>query len=191
RNNASWQSIQNGSARMAELVEIYAKGIKRKLENYWPAWLPQARFAVGDIGTLNGYLFEKIGTLDELKLKNYAEPDSDPSPLDILSDLGVAISFKAAGETNPAFGHIGAADAGLKITFGSEGAFILQAAETFESEMGDRLNLQRQIITAYVKGIWEKEWLVITRLVKATTATVLISKSSNASLEIAAKVNLP
>jgi hypothetical protein len=175
---------------MAELVELYSRGIKRKLENYWAAWLPGTRFAVGDIGTLNGYLFEKVGTLDELKLKYYAEPDNDPSPLDISSESGVAVSFKAAGETNAAFDYIGAADAGLKIAFGSEGAFILQAPETFESEVGDRLNLQRQIVNAYAKGNWEKDWLVITRLVKATSATVLISKSSNASLELTAKGNL-
>lgn len=175
---------------MTELVELYSKGIKRKLENYWAAWLPGTRFAIGDIGTLNGYLFEKVGTLDELNLKYYAETDNDPSPLDITSESGVAVSFKAAGETNSSFAHVGAAEAGLKIEFGSQGAFILQAPETFDSEMGDRLNLRRQIIGAFNKGIWEKDWLVITRLVKATSATVLISKSSNAALELTAKANL-
>lgn len=175
---------------MTELVELYSKGIKRKLENYWAAWLPSTRFAIGDIGTLNGYLFEKVGTLDELKLKYYAETDNDPSPLDISSESGVAVSFKAAGETNSAFAHVGAAEAGLKIEFGSQGAFILQAPETFGSEIGDRLSVRRRIIGAFNKGIWEKDWLVITRLVKATSVTVLISKSSNASLELTAKANL-
>lgn len=175
---------------MTELVELYSKGIKRKLANYWAAWLPGTHFAIGNIGTLNGYLFEKVGTLDELKLKYYAETDNDPSPLDISSESGVAISFKAAGETNSSLAHVGAAEAGLKIEFGSKGAFILQAPETFGSDMGDRLNLRHQIIGAFTKGIWEKDWLVITRLVTATSATVLISKSSNALLELTAKANL-
>ena len=175
---------------MAELVELYAKGIKRKLENYWAAWLPGTHFAIGDIGTLNGYLFEKIGTLDELKLKYYAVTDTDPSSLDISSESGVSVSFKAAGETNTSFAHIGAAEAGLKIQFGAQGAFILQAPEMFASEVGDRLNLRRQILGTFNKGVWEKDWLVITRLLKATSATVLISKSSNASLELTAKGNL-
>jgi len=175
---------------MTELVELYTKGIKRKLENYWAAWLPGTHFAIGDIGTLNGYLFEKVGTLGELKLKYYAETDADPSPLDISSEAGVAVSLKAAGETNPSFTHIGAAEAGLKIEFGAQGAFILQAPEMFASEMGDRLNLRDQIIGAFDKGVWEKDWLVITRLLTATSATVLISRSSNASLELTAKANL-
>jgi len=175
---------------MTEIVEVYSKGIKRKLANDWAAWLPGTRFAIGDVGTLNGYLFEKVGTLDELNVKYYAETDNDPSPLDISSESGIAVSFKAAGETNSLFEHVGAAEAGLKIQFGSPGAFIIQAPETFESDMGDRLNLRRQIIDAFTERIWEKDWLVITRLVTATSATVLISKSSNASLELGAKANL-
>ena len=51
---------------MAELVELYSKGIKTKLANYWAAWLPGTRF---DIGILNGHLFEKVGTLEELSFK--------------------------------------------------------------------------------------------------------------------------
>jgi hypothetical protein len=175
---------------MTELVELYSKGIKRKLANYWPAWLPGTRFTIGDIGILNRYLFEKVGELEELGLKYYAQPTDNSSPLDISSESDVSVSFKAAGETNSSFAHVGAAEAGLKIEFGAQGAFILQAPETFESEMGDRLNLQRQIIGAFNRREWEKDWLVITRLVTASSATVVISKSSNASLELSAKVNL-
>jgi|ERR1035437_6773551 len=58
---------------MAELVELYSKGIKTKLANYWAAWLPGTRFDIGDIGILNGHLFEKVGTLEELSFKYYAE----------------------------------------------------------------------------------------------------------------------
>lgn len=175
---------------MTELVELYTKGIKRKLANHWAAWLPSTHFAIGDIGTLNGSVFEKVGTLDELKLKYYAETDSDPSPLDISSESGVAVSFKAAGETNPAFGHIAGGEAGVKVEFGAQGAFVLQAPEIFASEVGDRLNLRSQIISAFNKGVWEKDWLVVTRLLTATSATVLICKSSNASLELTARANL-
>lgn len=182
--------FSGGIAAMTELVELYTKGIKRKLENYWAAWLPGTHFAIGDIGTLNGYLFEKVGTLDELKLKYDAETATDPSPLNISSDSGVAVSFKAAGETNPSFAHTGAAEAGVKIEFGAQGAFILQAPETYESDVGDRLSLRRRIISAFKKGVWEKEWLVITRLLSTASATVLISKSSNASLECTTKAHL-
>lgn len=175
---------------MAELVELYTNGIKRKLANHWAAWLPSTHFAIGDIGTLNGSVFEKVGTLGNLKLKYYAETDSDPSPLDISSESGVAVSFKAAGETNPSFGHIAGGEAGMKVEFGAQGAFIIQAPETFASEIGDRLNLRRQIIDAFNNGVWDKDWLVITRLLNATSATVLICKSKNASLELTAKANL-
>jgi hypothetical protein len=38
--------------------------------------------------------------------------------------------------------------------------------------------------------VWDKRWVVITRLVKATTATVIVSQSSNSSLEFSASANL-
>ena len=175
---------------MAELVELYTKGIKRKLANYWAAWLPGTHVKIGDVGTLNGYLFEKEATLDGLNIKYYTESQEQPTSLDISSDTDVSISFKAAGETNPAFEHIGAAEAGIRIEFGSQGSFILQAPEVLESEVGDRLNLRRQLVDAFRKDVWDKNWFVITRVVQATSATVLISKSSNASLEFSAKANL-
>jgi hypothetical protein len=175
---------------MPELVDLYSKGIKRKLKNYWAAWLPGTRFAIGDIGTLNGYLFEKVGTLGQLGLKYYEQEDADPSPLDISSEFDVTVSLKAVGETDSSFANIAVAEAGLKVEFGTQGAFILQAPEMFASEVGDRLNLQLQIIDAFRRGKWEKDWLVITYLLKAPSATVLISKSSNSSLELAIKAYL-
>src|ERR1035437_4990649 len=125
--------------------------------------------------------FVEVFLFTNAAVRIYAESTSDPSSLDISSESGVAISFKAAGETNPSFAHVGEADVGIKVDFGTRGAFVLQAPETFHTEMGDRLTLQRRIIDAFKRGSWEKDWLVITRLVKATSATVLISKSSNAS----------
>ncbi|SPM41937.1 hypothetical protein MNAB215_4154 [Mycobacterium numidiamassiliense] len=175
---------------MAELVDLYSKGIKRELKNYWAAWLPSTRWSVGDVGTLNGYVFEKVGTLTELGMKYYAESDDNASPLDISSGSNVALSFKSSGETNAAFSYVAEADAGLKIDFGSKGAFVIQAPETFESALADRPNLQFQIRRAYAERRWEKDWLVVTRLIKAPSATVLISKSVDASLELSAKANL-
>ncbi|MET8757909.1 hypothetical protein [Lentzea sp. NPDC004782] len=175
---------------MAELVELYSKGIKRKLQNYWPAWLPGTHFAIGDIGVLNGYLFEKVGSLRELGLKYYEEVDADSSSLDISSGSEVSVSFKAAGEVNPSFAHVGAAEVGLKVELGSTGAFVVHAPETFESEIGDRLNLRGQVIDAFRMGRWEKDWLVVIRLLKAPSATVLISRSSNSLLELSSRVDL-
>src|SRR5262245_48448596 len=98
--------------RMSEIVELYTKGIKRKLANYWAAWLPGTRFAIGDVGTLNGYVFEKVATLTQLNLKHHAETAADPSPLSLSSESDVVVSVKVAGETNPSFAHIAAAEAG-------------------------------------------------------------------------------
>lgn len=175
---------------MPELVELYSRRIKEQLENYWAAWLPSTQFSVGDVGTLNGYVFEKVATLDQLGLKYYEVPSSDPSPFELTSGSDVTLSFKLKGETNEIFKYVAAADAGLKIEFGTQGAFVLQAPATVQSELGDRPNLQFQICKAYAQGAWEKDWLVVTRVISAPTASVLISRSMNSSLELSAAANL-
>src|SRR5208283_1377091 len=186
RSRGLW-TLQPRTIGMPEVADLYTKGIKRKLKNYWAAWLPSTQFRIGDIGTLNGYVFERVGSLDELDVMYYAETSNDPSPLEIVSESSASLTFKAAGEVNSAFAHVPTGSAGMRIDFGAQGAFLMQAPETYEAAIGDPLNLQHQIITAFSQGIWEKDWVVVVRLVKAPSATILISKSSDASLELTAK----
>jgi hypothetical protein len=175
---------------MTEVVDFYSRGIKRKMKNYWAAWPSWTRYNLGDVGVLNGHVFEKEATLAEIGIAYSVQEGADASPLDISSESGVTLEFKLAGQTNSAFTSIVEAEAGVKVEFGQTGAFIIEAPEIFESEVTERLALQKDIIRAYRDGRWEKEWLVITRLVRAPSATVLISRSSDAALEVAATANL-
>lgn len=175
---------------MVDVCDIYSKGIKRTLKNYWAAWLPSTRFQLGDIGILNGYYFEKIGSLRELNIQFEIDEDSDSSPLEIVSESNVSFTMKLAGELNKAFSHVPQANAGLKIDFGAQGAFIVQAPDTYESAIGNLFSLQSQIIAAFRDGRWEKDWLVLVRIVTSPSATILISSSSSAGLELSTEANL-
>ena len=175
---------------MTELVEMYSKGVKKRFKNYWPAWPAFTRYQLGDIGTLNGHVFQKVATLTELGLNSIPHTGVDTSQLDISSEKDVSITFKAAGQANPLFTSIGNAEAGMRIDFGQSGAFIVEAPQIVEDELTGLLSLQKAIVHAYTQGKWDRDWLVITRLVRAASATVLISRSSQASLELAASGQL-
>lgn len=173
-----------------EICDIYSKGVKKKLKNYWAAWLPTSRFQLGDIGILNGYFFEKTGSLTELGIPFQATPDNTPSPLEIVSESSVSAMFKLAGETNAAFLSVPPASAGVKIEFGSKGSFIVQCPETYESTIAEPMALQSAILQRYASNQWPREWAVITRIIQAPTATFLISNSANSGVEFSAAVNL-
>ena len=175
---------------MANICDIYSTGIKRKLKNYWAAWLPTTKFQIGDVGILNGKYFEKIGSLKELKIDFKIEEDTSPSPIEIVSESGVSINFKIAGETNTAFPNIPAAEAGVKFKFGSAGAFAISCPESFEPMLAEPMALQEKIIDAFNKKIWQGEWSVITRVVTSPSATIVISNSKDSELELSSKADL-
>jgi hypothetical protein len=175
---------------VSQIYDLYSGGIKKKLRNYWAAWLPTTRYELGDIGEFNGTLFEKVGSLTELGIPFKVAQDTSPSPIDFVSESGVSVNIKAAGETNTAFASVPQGSAGVKIEFGSQGAFVVECPETYEQAMAEPMALEKEVISADRAEKWKHAWAVITRIVTAPSATILISNSSSAGLELSAKADL-
>lgn len=175
---------------MSNICDIYAKGVKKSLKNYWAAWLPSTRYNLGDIGVLNGYYFEKVGSLGELEIPFQITEDTSASPIELVSESGVSFTLKLAGEANDTFENVPKASAGVKINFGSQGAFVVQCPAAHEPEIAAPMALQKEIIKFYKRGKWQGDWVVIVRMVIAPAATFLISQSTSAGLELSAKADL-
>ena len=175
---------------MANVCDTYSVGIKRSLQNYWAAWLPSTQFELGDVGTLKGALFTKVTTLTELGITFTPKTDHSSTPLELVSESGVSYAIKAKGEANDAFPSIPQASAGVKIDFAAEGAFVVQCPATYEPEIDEPLALGRKIKEAASKGVWNRKWYVITRIIKAPVATVFVANSSSAGLEASASADL-
>jgi hypothetical protein len=113
-------------------------------------------------------------------------PDDSPSNLDIVSDEGVSITLKAAGQTNSRVPSVPTAEAGVAVEFGSKGAFLIQASDVFQPSIADIAKLQDDVLEAYKRGAWRLEWAVIVRLVQTSNAMILVSRSSSAKVEMSA-----
>jgi hypothetical protein len=174
---------------VSNVCDIYVKGIKEKLRNYWSAWLPNSRFDLGDVGILNGYYFEKVASLGELDIPFEPRRDESPSPLELVSSAGVSLAVKLAGETNGNFETVPSADAGIKVDFAKEGSFVVESPETFEDEIAAPMALQEAILKAQRDRLWQSNWLVVVRLVRAPVATFLISQSQSSGIELSAKAD--
>lgn len=170
---------------MASAAELYVNGVKSKLLNYYAAWLPDGNYRLGDYGVLRGNLFTRLGSVADapfnFKFSELADPD--PSPIEIASDSGVSLAFKAAGEVNPKFSAVTEAEAGIAVEFSQQGAFIVSAPETYEPSIADVGQLQNDIVAAYKAGRWKSSWAVIVRTVRAPVATILASRSSQGKVE--------
>jgi len=175
---------------MSSIYEIYSSGIKNKLKNYWPAWLPSTLYKLGDVGFLKGNYFERVTSLAELDIDFDIEDDESPSPLELVSESGVTLQFKIAGETNTAFASVPDANAGVKLDFGESGAFVIECPETFEPFIMNTLSLEKKLLDAFEKDVWDKNWHVITRIIASPSSTIVISNSSSSGLEFTSNADL-
>jgi hypothetical protein len=176
---------------MSTPAELYTNGIKKKFANYFAAWLPGDKFRLGDIGIIRNNLFTRVITLGELGIEFTERADNDPTPIDYVSESGVSIFFKTAGEINRSLPNIPKAKVGIGVDFSQKGAFIIKAPESFAPSIENLVQLERDIINLYACAQWRSEWVVIIRLVKTPVASIIVSNSSKSKIELSAEGDIP
>jgi hypothetical protein len=72
------------------------------------------------------------------------------------------------------------------VEFGSSGAYVLKAPESYEPRLANLARLEDEIRARSAAGTWRKEWVVVSRIVRTPRASILVSRSSNARLELTA-----
>jgi hypothetical protein len=166
-------------------AEIYIDGVKRKLKNYYAAWLPNEKLKLGDIGILDGNLFTRLTSLADLGIAFAERKDPDSTPIDYVSESGVSIFLKAIGEVNPNLPNVPETKAGLSVEFSQEGAFIFKAPQSYEPSIENIVQLEQHVRQAFQDGRWIPNWAIIVRLVQTPTATIIVSTSSQSKMEFA------
>ncbi len=168
---------------MATPAEIYVEGIKRKLRNYYAAWLPNEPLKLGDVGVLDGAFFDRVTTVADMGISFEERPDPKPSSISYVSESGVEFFIKAAGEVSANLPNVPKGKAGLAYEFAREGAFVVKAEESYTPTIENIAKLEDDILEAYRDGKWKSNWAVIVKIVQAPTASFLISNSSNTKVE--------
>jgi hypothetical protein len=168
-----------------------ADGIKSRLRNYFATWLPMEEVDLGDVGTLDGNFFTHITNLKDSRINiDFKEKrDPDPASLDIQSESGVSMAFKGAGKVSSVVPNVPTAEAGIAIEFSHAGAFIFEAPEIYDPHIEEILELEDHLRQAYAEGNWQSHWVVVTRVVEAPSATILVSESSQSKVEFSAKAD--
>lgn len=162
----------------------------RELRNqfgYLATWLPGTPIELGDIGILKRNTFTKISNLSDLNIEFDIEKDTTKSDIEHSSQGAVSIITKASGTVAPQGSTLGDIDAGITVEFSKENAILFKANGTLSPVIKNQIKLGREILELYRNGQWDKDWVVITELVVADSASILISSSSKSKIELKAK----
>ncbi|MFL4469031.1 hypothetical protein ACERZ8_03775 [Tateyamaria armeniaca] len=164
-------------------ANFYTRGVKEFMDDYWAAWLPSKVYSLGDVGRLNNSQFERIGSLDDYSIPYKIKRSSARGPLEISSGLSFSVDFTSDAKHRVQEGFEHSGDISLHIGFQTEGSFLVEINDSSSLSLVEAPSLEASIIDKYVSGEWKRDFFVVTDIVKADLATIIVAKEKGASLE--------
>jgi hypothetical protein len=171
---------------MGSAVDMYTKQMSEKFD-YVAAWTPGTLIRLGDIGEMHRHEFIPKSSIKSFGLRFGVVKDQSPETWEYSSSNQVAISVKAKGELSTEVPSVPKGKAGLAINFGSEGAVVVHAAGCRASRIANIIGLENQLWDLWNRYLWEERWVVVTEVVSAAKATILVSAAKGAKVELTAR----
>jgi hypothetical protein len=176
---------------MSKLWSLYTSQIHQQLR-YRGTWLPSSPIELGTVGVMRDGVLDPMTSLVHLEIPY--ETRFDPAPdgsLDFRSAGAVGVTVKAAGSANQAFSALAGADAGMLISFSRRGGVYLQmrgiTIERVEDKHALSVDLLDAVFAAEDRLRWKRDWVVVTDVVRAEVATVIVSQDASGQLELKAQ----
>ncbi len=173
--------------KMTDAIIEYMRGINRVFR-YVPNWTPGQHRELGDVGFFDRGVFEHRTSLDEFDIEFTVREDPSPADYTTMASRGVDVKFSAKGQLSEGFQAITQAEVGARIEFSHRNAFLFSAPRCREHEIEEKSRVKRELIRVLEQGEgeWKENDVVITALVEAPSATILISESSESAIELRA-----
>lgn len=160
----------------------------RERFGYSATWLPTVGVRLGDVGRLTGYAYESLGSLHDYNVEFRARRESTRGTMSYVSAQGVRVSSTSRADAlalDPA-----AVSGVLSVSFAREGAVLLQAAGCVSEVIDGQRELEKEILRLHERDAWPKDLVVVTEVVHAARATILVSGGSNATIELRGAADL-
>lgn len=168
--------------------EQYTDDLKKRF-GYYATWLPGVPLMLGDVGILKDKVFTRIASLEDFQIAFDIREDNTPDDLEYSSKGEVQLTTKASGAIAPTGSSLTDLDAGFIVEFGKKNSILFKANGAKNNMIENTKKMGETILRLYKEGKWNKKWVVVTELVEAESATILISNSKNAKIELKANAN--
>ncbi|MFE1293013.1 hypothetical protein [Streptomyces sp. NPDC058751] len=165
---------------MAAIHEQYVDEMRHQF-GYLAAWLPGTSVALGDVGVLDGRRFSAHTSLAALGVGFTSQPARTVSDLEYASAGQVDVEWHGRGSLLS--GVPVGVDGRVTVSFKRSHATFFQASGCATRAIADLPAVEQALIDlGRVK--WRREWVVVTEVVKAQSAAVIVSSRSGGRLDL-------
>ena len=165
---------------MTAIHEQYVSEMREQF-GYLAAWLPGTSVELGDVGVLQGSRFDFVTTLGALEVGFAVQPARAVGDLEYASAGQVDVEWHGRGNVLGGTGM--GADGAVTVSFKRSHATFFQASRCAVSAMADVAAVERAL-TGLGKTRWQREWVVVTEVVRARSAAVIVSSRSGGRLDL-------
>lgn len=153
-------------------------------------WLPGTKLRLGDVGILKRERFEFVTTLEDLGIPFATRDIGGVADYQYVSSKGVTIDFHGNGTAETPGAPLARASSAVSINFSRANAVVFVAAGCKTTLVERQDQLGHAILARYRANNWQEDYVVITELITAESATILVSADDSAKVDLAAKAKI-
>lgn len=167
--------------------EFYLDHIHGKFGTYRAAWLPGSKLELGMVVKINNIgELEKYGDLKKRGIDFQFDESETAADLKLSSGDGITINAKAQGKSAQGFSALTDLDAGFSIKFTSNNSIVFELGGYITKEINNLDEIATPVLQKYKLGDWDKDLLIVTHIIEAKSATIIISRKAGTDVELKA-----
>ncbi len=161
-------------------ADVYAEEIHKHLKRY-ATWLPTDDVSVGAVGQLQGKIFTPLSHLRNFGISvNVVNDPNTKATYKFVSSGAKEAAIGASATGAP--GGIGSA--GLNIAFSRAHSVYFLLGKCVGHAIDNLVDLGDKVLKQVQRGQWQLDYVIVTRVVTAGSATILQAESRGASIEL-------
>ena len=184
-------SLPDGRESAISTAQRYTEEIRDNLR-YWATWTPGTQLKLGDFGTVDGALFRRIGNVRDRYGVQFDQSVSDADQSWEYSSKGSVewkVQSRASAQVIPG---IPQGSAGIRVRFNRADAVVLAIPKAIEIAVADVDSFLTALLEKADQAphTWRKNFAVVTEVVVAESATILVSEGSSSEFVATANADL-
>lgn len=156
----------------------------RKRYDYLATWYPGTEIGPGTVGRfLKDRLFNPESTLEKLGIRVTVADGRSDTEWSHQSAKGFEYGIKLQGRASDLAPNIPLNEAGIGMRFSGSGATFFQLGGVTVHRIEDQISLAREMMRRAKAKQWERDWIVVTEILRAQRAVILVCQSDRGSAE--------